>query len=92
MQGEEGSKIEDLKEVAALKEEEDQIEEEEEATDQLLIEDVPKISPEDMDALLIEAFYRSIMESVKDSDLPLEPSDLQNEHLSLYQTPEGSKL
>ena len=57
-----------------------------------MIEDVPKISPEDMDALLIEAFYRSIMESVKDSDLPLEPSDLQNEHLSLYQTPEGSKL
>ena len=78
--------------MAALKEEEDQIEEEEEATDQLLIEDVPKISPEDMDALLIEAFYRSIMESVKDSDLPLEPSDLQNEHLSLYQTPEGYKL
>jgi len=50
------------------------------------------MSPEDMDARLIEAFYRSIMESIKDSDLPLEPSDLQNDHLSLYQTQEGHKL
>ena len=32
------------------------------------------------------------MESIKDSDLPLEPSDLQNDHLSLYQTQEGDKL
>jgi hypothetical protein len=37
-----------------------------------------------MDARLIEAFYRSLMESVKDSDMPMEPSDLQKDHLNLY--------
>jgi hypothetical protein len=60
--------------------------------DQIIIEDGPLIPPEDMDARLIEAFYRSIMESIKDSDLPLEPSDFQEDHLSFYQTPEGHKL
>jgi hypothetical protein len=30
---------------------------------------------EDMDARVVEAFYRALLESVKDTDLPMEPSD-----------------
>ncbi len=45
-----------------------------------------------MDARIIEAFYRSLLESITDSDLPLEPSDLQKDHLSLYLAHEGYKL
>ena len=96
VQGEEESKVEEQKEEASEKEEEESKEEkkedEEESKDQIIIEDGPKIPPEDMDARIIEAFYRSILESIKDSDLPLEPSDLQKDHLSLYQAHEGYKL
>lgn len=44
-----------------------------------------KVSVEDMDARIVEAFYRALHESVKDSDLPMEPSDFQKDHLMLYQ-------
>lgn len=37
-----------------------------------------------MDARIIEAFYRAIYEDIKDSDMPLEPSDLMKDYLSLY--------
>ena len=37
-----------------------------------------------MDARLVEAFYRCLVESVKDTDMPLEPSDFQKNHLNLY--------
>jgi hypothetical protein len=37
-----------------------------------------------MDGRIIEAFYRCLTESVKDSDMPMEPSDLQKDHLNLY--------
>ena len=37
-----------------------------------------------MDARIIEAFYRSLVESSKDSDMPMEPSDFQKDHLNLY--------
>ena len=37
-----------------------------------------------MDGRIIEAFYRCLTESVKDSDMPMEPSDLQKDHLYLY--------
>ena len=42
------------------------------------------IPAEDMDARLIEAFYRCLHESVKDSDMPMEPSDFQKDHINLY--------
>jgi len=37
-----------------------------------------------MDPRLIEAFFRSIVENINDNDLPIEPSDLQKDHLNLY--------
>ena len=36
--------------------------------------------------MIIEAFMRAIKESVKDEDLPMEPSEFQKDHLNLYQT------
>lgn len=33
------------------------------------------IQPEEMDLRIIEAFYLCLIESVKDEDLPMEPSD-----------------
>lgn len=42
------------------------------------------MSQEDMDARFVEAFYRSLMETVVDTMMPMEPSDFQKEHLSLY--------
>jgi len=37
-----------------------------------------------MDPRIIEAFYRCILESVKDSELPMEPSDFLKNHLGLF--------
>lgn len=37
-----------------------------------------------MDPRVIEAFYRSLLESVKDGSLPMEPSDFLKHHLSEY--------
>ena len=37
-----------------------------------------------MDARILEAFHRSLMETIKDTDLPLEPSDYQRNHLHEY--------
>ena len=45
-----------------------------------------------MDARIIEAFYRCLLESVKDEEMPIEPSDLQKDHLNLYIAHEGYKL
>lgn len=45
-----------------------------------------------MDARIWEAFYRSLLESVKDGDLPMEPSDFLKNHLSEYSAAEGYKL
>jgi len=39
---------------------------------------------EDMDARILEAFYRSLLESVQDADLPLEPSDYIKNHFAEY--------
>ena len=33
------------------------------------------LSPEEMDKRIYEAFYRSLIETVKNEDLPMEPSD-----------------
>ena len=44
-------------------------------------EDVPV---EDMDVRIVEAFHRSLIESVKDEDLPLEPSDYMKNHFAEY--------
>jgi hypothetical protein len=41
-----------------------------------------------MDARIIEAFYRALFESVLDTDLPMEPSEFTNNHLSLFQSDE----
>ena len=45
-----------------------------------------------MDAHVIEAFYRCLLESVKNEDMPMEPSDFQKDHLNLYSAVEGYKL
>jgi hypothetical protein len=37
-----------------------------------------------MDPRIVEAFYRCLLESVKDSSLPMEPSDFLKYHLSEY--------
>ena len=37
-----------------------------------------------MDPRILEAFYRSLLESVKDNSLPMEPSDFLKHHLSEY--------
>ncbi len=42
------------------------------------------IPPEEMDPRIIEAFYRSLEECVKDKDLPMEPSDFIKDCLNLY--------
>lgn len=42
------------------------------------------VSVEDMDARILEAFYRSLIESVKDEDLPLEPCDYMKNHFAEY--------
>jgi len=42
------------------------------------------VSAEEMDPRMIEAFFRCIVESIATEDLPLEPSDLWKDHLSLY--------
>jgi len=42
------------------------------------------IPADEMDPRIIEAFYRSCLESVKDSMLPMEPSDFLKNHLSEY--------
>ena len=48
------------------------------------IEDDTKVQVKEMDPRIVEAFYRSLMESVLDTDLPMEPSDFQKDHLMLY--------
>lgn len=37
-----------------------------------------------MDARILEAFHRSLLESVQDKDLPMEPSDYLKNHLAEY--------
>ena len=37
-----------------------------------------------MDARILEAFYRSLLESVTDKDLPIEPSDYMKNHFAEY--------
>ena len=37
-----------------------------------------------MDARVLEAFYRSLIETVKDGDLPLEPSDYIRDYFSEF--------
>lgn len=41
-----------------------------------------------MDARIVEAFYRCFFESVQDTDLPMEPSEFQKDHLNLYSSPD----
>ena len=43
-----------------------------------------KIPVEDMDARILEAFYRSLLETVRDAELPLEPSDYLRNYFSEY--------
>ena len=43
-----------------------------------------KFSQKDLDDRLIEAFYLSLIESVADTMLPMEPSNFQKEHLNSY--------
>ena len=41
-----------------------------------------------MDARIVEAVYRCLVESVKDDMRPMEPSDFQKDHLNLYRAAE----
>ena len=75
---EESKKIEQLKEASDSEGEEkkEQIEEEEKKEEQ-----IPK---EEMDGRVLEAFYRSLIETVKDEDLPLEPSHYLRDYFSEF--------
>lgn len=64
----------------------------EEEEEKVTILEEQKVPVEDMDVRIVEAFYRSLVESVKDEDMPMEPSDLQKDHLNLYSAVEGYKL
>ena len=39
---------------------------------------------EEMDGRILKAFYRSLLESVTEKDLPLEPSDYMKNHFAEY--------
>ena len=43
-----------------------------------------KVPVEEMDPRIVEAFKRCILESVKDTEMPMEPSDFLKHHLSEY--------
>ena len=45
-----------------------------------------------MDARVLEAFYRSLLETVKDEQLPMEPSNYQKHHFEAYSDSGGFKL
>ena len=45
---------------------------------------VEEVPVEEMDARVLEAFYRSLLESVQDKDLPLEPSDYIKNNFAEY--------
>ena len=47
-------------------------------------EEDESVPVEEMDARILEAFYRSLLESVKDQDLPLEPSDYMKNNFAEY--------
>lgn len=44
-----------------------------------------ELTPEEWDLRVIEAFKRAIYESIKEVDLPMEPSDFMKNHLLEYQ-------
>ena len=44
-----------------------------------------ELTPEEWDQRAIEAFKRTLYESIKDGDLPMEPSDFMKNHLQEYQ-------
>eukprot|EP00347_Sterkiella_histriomuscorum_P011099 403373759 len=43
-----------------------------------------KIPAEEMDPRIVEALFRAIFEDFQDSEMPMEPSDLQKDYLCLY--------
>lgn len=45
-----------------------------------------------MDKRILEAFIRAVSESIKDEMLPMEPSELLNQHMANYKASDGSKL
>ena len=62
----------------------DEIEETKEEVKKTEEAEEEKIPVEDMDARILEAFYRSLLETVKDAELPLEPSDYLRNYFSEY--------
>lgn len=63
-------------------------EEEKKATGQQEEEEVKELEEEvpveEMDSRILEAFYRSLLESVQDKDLPLEPCDFMKNNFAEY--------
>ena len=55
-------------------------------------EEEPSIPVEEMDQIVIEAFYRSLHEGVQDSELPMEPANLIKKYLSEYHMNDGSVI
>ena len=49
-----------------------------------IIEVEQAVSVEDMDSRVLEAFYRSLIESVRPEDLPMEPADYKKNHFAEY--------
>ena len=72
-----GIDLEESKQAAAA-EDDNQVEQAAAAMDE---ENIPVA---DMDVRILEAFYRSLLESVQDTDLPLEPSDYMKNHFAEY--------
>ena len=52
----------------------------------------PALSPDEMNQIVMEAFNRTILESVEDSELPLEPSDFLKKHFSQFHMNDGSVI
>lgn len=44
------------------------------------------------DERVVEAFKRALFESVKDEDLPLEPSDFQKNHFKYYALEDSTEI
>lgn len=55
-------------------------------------EQEPLISVEEMDQIVMEAFNRCIIETLNDSELPLEPSDFLKRHFSEFHMQDGSPI
>ena len=50
------------------------------------------LSVEEMDAIVVEAFYRSLHEGVVDSELPMEPANFMKKYFTEYHMNDGMAI